>query len=119
MNVVVVESPAKAKAINKYLGNDFVVLASFGHVRDLPSKDGSVQPDKDFNMAWEVDAKSKKRIRDIADAVGVSVSTASRALSGAPLRSTRFRRSARRPRASRSATPRPGAVPPPRRAAAA
>ena len=69
MNVVVVESPAKAKAINKYLGNDFVVLASFGHVRDLPSKDGSVLPDKDFTMAWEVDAKSKKRIRDIADAV--------------------------------------------------
>ncbi len=69
MNVVVVESPAKAKAINKYLGNDYVVLASFGHVRDLPSKDGSVQPDKDFAMAWEVDAKSKKRIRDIADAV--------------------------------------------------
>ncbi|HKJ73355.1 MAG TPA: type I DNA topoisomerase [Alphaproteobacteria bacterium] len=69
MNVVVVESPAKAKAINKYLGNDFVVLASFGHVRDLPSKDGSVQPDEGFSMAWEVDAKSKKRIRDIADAV--------------------------------------------------
>ena len=69
MNVVVVESPAKAKAINKYLGNDYVVLASFGHVRDLPSKDGSVQPDKDFAMAWEVDAKAKKRIRDIADAV--------------------------------------------------
>ncbi len=69
MNVVVVESPAKAKAINKYLGNDFVVLASFGHVRDLPSKDGSVQPDQNFSMAWEVDAKSKKRIREIADAV--------------------------------------------------
>ena len=69
MNVVIVESPAKAKAINKYLGNDYVVLASFGHVRDLPSKDGSVLPDKDFAMAWEVDAKAKKRIREIADAV--------------------------------------------------
>jgi DNA topoisomerase-1 len=53
MNVVVVESPAKAKTINKYLGSDYIVLASYGHVRDLPSKDGSVQPDDDFAMSWE------------------------------------------------------------------
>ena len=69
MNVVVVESPAKAKTINKYLGSDFTVLASFGHVRDLPPKDGSVKPDEDFAMAWEVDAKSVKRVKAIADAV--------------------------------------------------
>jgi DNA topoisomerase-1 len=69
MNVVVVESPAKAKTINKYLGPGFTVLASYGHVRDLPSKDGSVQPDADFAMSWEVDAKSAKRLNDIADAL--------------------------------------------------
>ncbi len=69
MQVVVVESPAKAKTINKYLGGDFTVLASFGHVRDLPSKEGSVLPDDDFAMSWEVDAKSAKRLKDIADAV--------------------------------------------------
>jgi len=69
MNVVVVESPAKAKTINKYLGSGFTVLASYGHVRDLPSKDGSVEPDNDFAMSWEVDAKSAKRINDIADAL--------------------------------------------------
>ncbi|WGM39598.1 type I DNA topoisomerase [Caulobacter sp. NIBR1757] len=69
MNVVVVESPAKAKTINKYLGPGFTVLASYGHVRDLPSKDGSVKPDEDFAMFWEVDAKSTKRISDIADAL--------------------------------------------------
>jgi len=69
MNVVVVESPAKAKTINKYLGSDYVVLASYGHVRDLPSKDGSVQPDDDFAMSWEVDSKSAKRVNDIADAM--------------------------------------------------
>ena len=69
MNVVIVESPAKAKTINKYLGKDYNVVASFGHVRDLPSKDGSVNPDTDFAMAWEVDAASKKRLKDIADKV--------------------------------------------------
>ncbi|HYG26422.1 MAG TPA: DNA topoisomerase, partial [Caulobacteraceae bacterium] len=69
MNVVVVESPAKAKTINKYLGSDFKVLASYGHVRDLPSKDGSVEPDNDFAMSWEVDAKSAKRLSEIADAL--------------------------------------------------
>jgi DNA topoisomerase-1 len=69
MNVVVVESPAKAKTINKYLGSDFTVLASFGHVRDLPAKDGSVKPDEDFEMAWEVDTASAKRVKAIADAV--------------------------------------------------
>jgi DNA topoisomerase-1 len=69
MNVVVVESPAKAKTINKYLGPDFTVLASYGHVRDLPSKDGSVEPDNDFTMHWEVDGKAAKRLSDIAEAL--------------------------------------------------
>jgi DNA topoisomerase-1 len=69
MNVVVVESPAKARTINKYLGRDYQVLASFGHVRDLPSKNGSVDPDADFAMTWEVDAKSQKHVKAIADAV--------------------------------------------------
>src|SRR5438309_7728512 len=59
MNVVVVESPAKAKTINKYLGRDYKVIASYGHVRDLPAKDGSVLPDSDFAMSWEVDGKSE------------------------------------------------------------
>ncbi|MDB5452810.1 MAG: topA, partial [Caulobacteraceae bacterium] len=68
MNVVVVESPAKAKTINKYLGSDYTVLASYGHVRDLPAKDGSVRPDEDFAMSWDVDAKSAKRLNDIAEA---------------------------------------------------
>ena len=58
MTVVVVESPAKAKTINKYLGADYRVLASYGHIRDLPSKDGSVRPDDDFSMSWEVDGKA-------------------------------------------------------------
>ncbi len=69
MDVVIVESPAKAKTINKYLGRDYRVLASFGHVRDLPSKDGSVRPDEDFAMSWEVDPKSAKRLKEIAEAV--------------------------------------------------
>ncbi|MBL8675674.1 MAG: type I DNA topoisomerase, partial [Rhodospirillales bacterium] len=68
-NVVVVESPAKAKTIGKYLGPGYRVLASFGHVRDLPAKDGSVRPDEDFAMDWEIDPKSQKRVSDIADAV--------------------------------------------------
>jgi len=69
MDVVIVESPAKAKTINKYLGSGYEVLASYGHVRDLPPKDGSVRPDQDFAMDWEVDPKSKKRLADIAAAV--------------------------------------------------
>ena len=69
MKIVVVESPAKAKTINKYLGPGYEVLASFGHVRDLPAKDGSVDPDADFKMLWEVDDKSAKRLNDIARAV--------------------------------------------------
>jgi DNA topoisomerase-1 len=68
MNLVVVESPAKAKTINKYLGRGYEVLASFGHVRDLPAKSGSVDPDADFRMIWEVDAKAQKRLNDIARA---------------------------------------------------
>ncbi|UCI05326.1 type I DNA topoisomerase [Mesorhizobium sp. B1-1-8] len=69
MDVVVVESPAKAKTINKYLGKNYKVLASFGHVRDLPAKDGSVRPDEDFAMSWSVDTASGKRLADIAKAV--------------------------------------------------
>src|SRR5262245_11477236 len=69
MDVVVVESPAKAKTINKYLGPGYQVLASFGHVRDLPAKDGSVDPAADFRMLWEVDPKAQKRLSDIAKAV--------------------------------------------------
>ena len=69
MDVVVVESPAKAKTINKYLGRDYKVLASFGHVRDLPAKDGSVRPDEDFAMSWTIDSPSAKRLSDIAKAV--------------------------------------------------
>ncbi len=69
MKVVIVESPAKAKTINRYLGPDYEVFASFGHVRDLPSKDGSVKPDEDFEMVWEVDSAAKKRLAEIARAV--------------------------------------------------
>ncbi|MFZ1662737.1 MAG: type I DNA topoisomerase, partial [Paracoccaceae bacterium] len=69
MAVVVVESPAKAKTINKYLGSDYTVLASYGHVRDLPPKDGSVDPDNGFDMTWEVASDSKKHIRAIAEAL--------------------------------------------------
>ncbi|MDX1710653.1 MAG: type I DNA topoisomerase [Rhodovibrionaceae bacterium] len=69
MNVVVVESPAKAKTINKYLGDDFRVLASYGHVRDLPPKDGSVRPEDDFAMDWTVDPQGDKRLKEIAQAV--------------------------------------------------
>ena len=69
MKVVIVESPAKAKTINKYLGKDYGVYASYGHVRDLAAKDGSVDPDQDFAMRWEVDAKAAKRLNDIGGAV--------------------------------------------------
>ena len=68
MNLVIVESPAKAKTINKYLGDDYKVLASYGHIRDLPSKNGSVDPDKDFKMEWEIDSFSKKYLKEITDA---------------------------------------------------
>src|SRR3569832_1479717 len=68
MNIVVVESPAKAKTINKYLGPGYEVLASIGHVRDMPAKDGSVDTEQDFRMLWEVDDKSNKRLNDIAKA---------------------------------------------------
>jgi DNA topoisomerase-1 len=69
MNVVIVESPAKAKTINKYLGKDYKVLASYGHVRDLPAKDGSVRPDEGFAMSWEVDGRAEKRLSDIVKAL--------------------------------------------------
>jgi DNA topoisomerase I len=69
MNIVIVESAAKAKTINKYLGKDFKVIASFGHVRDLPAKDGSVKPDQDFAMDWEVDGDSTRIVNEIAKAV--------------------------------------------------
>ena len=68
MNLVIVESPAKAKTINKYLGKDYIVLASYGHIRDLPSKNGSVDPDNNFKMEWEVDSFSKKYLKEITDA---------------------------------------------------
>ena len=68
-SVVVVESPAKAKTINKYLGGDYTVLASYGHVRDLPPKNGSVLPDDDFSMIWEIDDKAQKHVREIAKAL--------------------------------------------------
>ena len=69
MNIVVVESPAKAKTINEYLGSDFKVIASYGHVRDLPSKTGSVNPDNNFSMIWEAAIQSKKHMADIAESL--------------------------------------------------
>ena len=69
MNLVIVESPAKAKTINKYLGDNYTVLASYGHIRDLPSKNGSVNPDDKFKMIWEIDSFSKKYLKEITDAV--------------------------------------------------
>ncbi|MDC3157620.1 type I DNA topoisomerase [Candidatus Pelagibacter sp.] len=67
MNLVIVESPAKAKTINKYLGSDYTVLASYGHIRDLPSKNGSVDPENSFKMIWEIDSFSKKYLKEITD----------------------------------------------------
>ena len=67
MNLVIVESPAKAKTINKYLGKDYVVLASYGHIRDLPSRNGSVDPDNKFEMLWEVDSFSRKYLKEITE----------------------------------------------------
>ena len=68
MNLVIVESPAKAKTINKYLGDNYTVLASYGHIRDLPSKNGSVDPENKFKMLWEIDSFSKKYLKEITDA---------------------------------------------------
>ena len=68
MNLVIVESPAKAKTINKYLGKDYLVLASYGHIRDLPSRNGSVDPDNKFKMLWEVSSFSKKYLKEITEA---------------------------------------------------
>ena len=74
MQLVIVESPAKAKTIEKYLGKDYRVLASYGHVRDLPPKDGSVRPDEDFAMDWAVydDKRNKDQVKAIADAAKTS-----------------------------------------------
>jgi DNA topoisomerase-1 len=69
MKILVVESPAKAKTINKYLGSDYIVIASFGHIRDLPPKDGSVKPDEDFAMLWELEGRGAKQLSEIAKAV--------------------------------------------------
>jgi DNA topoisomerase-1 len=69
MKLLVVESPAKAKTINKYLGSDYEVIASFGHIRDLPAKDGSVEPDNDFSMKWEIEGRGAKQVAEIARAV--------------------------------------------------
>lgn len=69
MKLLVVESPAKAKTINKYLGSDYEVVASFGHIRDLPAKDGSVEPDNDFAMKWEIEGRGAKQVAEIARAV--------------------------------------------------
>ena len=68
-NIVIVESPAKAKTIEKYLGPDYAVLASYGHVRDLPPKDGSVQPDDDFAMHWQLGDRADKAVKEIKKAV--------------------------------------------------
>ncbi len=68
MDLVIVESPAKAKTINKYLGKEYKVLSSYGHIRDLPSKEGSVEPDKDFHMHYAVDERSTKQVKEIIKA---------------------------------------------------
>ena len=70
MNIVIVESPAKAKTINKYLGASYEVLASFGHVRDLPAKNGSVDPEANFQMIWEIDPKARPAQRHRQGAQG-------------------------------------------------
>ncbi len=72
MNLVIVESPAKAKTINKYLGSNYTVLASYGHIRDLPSKNGSVDPENSFKMIWEIDSFSKKYLKEITDSARIS-----------------------------------------------
>ena len=69
MNLVIVESPAKAKTINKYLGSNYTVLASYGHIRDPPSKNRSVDPENQFKMIWEIDSFSKKYLKEIVDVV--------------------------------------------------
>ena len=69
MKLVIVESPSKAKTINKYLGKDYLVKASFGHIRDLPAKNGSVRPDEDFAMDWEMQGRAEKVVRDIVQAL--------------------------------------------------
>src|SRR6266851_1823801 len=88
MDVLVVESPAKAKTIGKYLGPGYTVLASYGHVRDLPPKDGSVRPDEDFAMDWEVDASSQKRLTPSPRPSPRAASSTS-----PPIRTVRVRRS--------------------------
>jgi DNA topoisomerase-1 len=75
-DVVVVESPAKAKTINKYLGDKYTVLASFGHVRDLPPKDGSVRPDQNFAMDWESDERGRRQVGAIAHCTSPPTRTA-------------------------------------------
>lgn len=72
MKLVIVESPAKAKTINKYLGKDYKVMASFGHIRDLPAKNGSVRPDEDFKMDWEMQPRGEKTMRDIVKALSTA-----------------------------------------------
>ena len=69
MKLVIVESPAKAKTINKYLGKDYFVMASFGHIRDVPAKTGSVRPNEDFAMDWEVQSRGEKTVREMIKAL--------------------------------------------------
>ena len=92
MKVLVVESPAKAKTINKYLGKDYEVLASFGHIRDLPAKDGSVDPEQDFRMIWVLDERGGKRLSEIARAPRSSSSRPTRTGRARPFPGTSSRR---------------------------